>query len=351
MDDPIFIIGTERSGTNLLRLILNAHSGIAVPHPPHIVKFFHPLLPLYGDLKEDGNFRRLVEDVCRVVELHPYSWEMRPDRGKVFSSAKARDLINIYFEVYEQYRLHAGKRRWACKSTFMIEHVGDLLRYRPGAKFIYMVRDGRDVAVSAKTSIFNRYHAYYVADLWSREQRLGLAWLSQLPPERIMLMRYEDLLRDPAASTERLCDFLGERFEKRMLDYHFSEEATKSGSLSLSWKNTSRPVMRDNSGKFRRLLSEKEVLLFEAVAGEELKGLGYGLTLPEALLIRERQMLGRPKLSYRLEDTFLRIRAEARHLLSDRSTPDRLRKLGYLRYLRLMRGARRLVGDLAAGLF
>ena len=351
MDDPIFIIGTERSGTNLLRLILNAHSGIAVPHPPHIVKFFHPLLPLYGDLNEDGNFRRLAGDVCRLVELHPYSWEMRPDREKVLKNAKARDLISIYFEVYEQYRLHVGKRRWACKSTFMIEHVEDVLRYRPEAKFIYMARDGRDVAVSAKTSIFNRYHAYYVAQLWSREQRLGLSWLSQLPPERIMLLKYEDLLRDPAAATEHLCDFLGERFEKRMLDYHFSDEASKSGSLSLSWKNTSRPVMRDNSGKFRRLLSEKEVLLFEAVAGEELKGLGYDLTFSEPVLAKERVARGNPRLSYRVEDTFLRIKAEAKHILSDKSTSDRLRKLGYLRYLRLLRGARRLAGSLAGGLF
>ncbi|MDA8432380.1 MAG: sulfotransferase [Nitrospiraceae bacterium] len=343
MNDPIFIIGTERSGTNLLRLILNSHSGIAVPHPPHIMKFFQPLLPLYGDLSQERNFRRLIGDVCRVVELHPYSWEMRPDREAVFGNAEDRDLMAVYFEVYDQYRAYAGKRRWACKSTFMIEHVAEVLRRRPGAKFIYMVRDGRDVAVSAKSSIFNRCHAYYVAELWSREQRLGLSWLSRLPAERIMLLKYEELLRDPGCVTERICSFLGEPFEDRMLEYHRSGEASKSGGLSLSWKNTSMPVMRDNAGKYRRLLSEKEVLLFETVAGEELKELGYGLAFPGAPLEKGRMTPG-ARFSYRAGDALLRIRAEARHMLRDKSTADRLKKLGYLRYLRLMRGLQRFAG-------
>src|SRR5512145_1978418 len=125
---PVFIIGTERSGTNLLRLILNTHSNIAVPHPPHIMKCFKPILPLYGDLCNERNFRRLVGDVCRMVELHPYPWEMTPDQEKVMQGAKARDLINVYFEIYNQYLSFTGKKRWACKSTFMIEHVEEILR-------------------------------------------------------------------------------------------------------------------------------------------------------------------------------------------------------------------------------
>ena len=49
-DDPLFIIGTERSGSNLLRVILDAHSRISVPHPPHIMRYFSPLVARYGDL-------------------------------------------------------------------------------------------------------------------------------------------------------------------------------------------------------------------------------------------------------------------------------------------------------------
>ena len=62
-------MGTERSGSNLLRLILNAHSRIAVPHPPHVLRYFAPLEAGYGDLSRRGNRARLVDDVLPAEDL------------------------------------------------------------------------------------------------------------------------------------------------------------------------------------------------------------------------------------------------------------------------------------------
>lgn len=337
---PIFIIGTERSGTNLLRLILNAHSHIAVPHPPHIMKFFSPIEPLYGDLTEDGNFRGLITDVCRLVELHTYPWEIRPDPRRVFQRARHRDLISIFFEIYDQYLEYSCKARWCCKSTFMIEHVAAILRLAPDARFIFMVRDGRDVAVSAKDSIFNHFHVYYSAQRWSREQRLGLDWMAQLSPEQIMLLRYEELIADPHSVVRSICTFLGEPFEEQMLEYHRSGEARKSGSLSISWKNTSRPVMSGNAAKFRERLTEREILLFEAIACRELDALGYPLThpLPQLLELHAEKM--RPKRSYRLAELSMRLKAEALHLMRDRNSLLRMKKLFFVNYLGAVRRLR-----------
>lgn len=334
---PIFIIGTERSGSNLLRLILNAHSEIAVPHPPHVIKIFAPLASRYGDLGQDARFRTLVDDVCRMVELHPYPWGFRLDREKAFRQAKGRDLISIYFAVYDQYREHAGKRRWACKSTFMIEHVDEVLRYHPEAKFLYLVRDGRDVAVSARHSIFNRYHVYYTARRWKREQHLGLHWLSVLPKEQILLLTYEDLTDKPADTVRRICSFLGVPVESAMLEHHRSPEAKLSGSLSLSWKNTSRPVFSGNSGKFRACLSDEEIFLFESVAHEELQQLGYPLLHPLEQLQKQRETHAKPRPGYLLAELLLRLKTEAAHLLSDRSAAARIRKGAYLSYLKAVR--------------
>ena len=77
--DPIFIIGTERSGSNLLRLILNAHSEIAVPHPPHVMSYFGPLEKYYGDLSRESNFRRLAKDVIVHLRSHIHPWEVEVD--------------------------------------------------------------------------------------------------------------------------------------------------------------------------------------------------------------------------------------------------------------------------------
>lgn len=335
--NPIFIIGTERSGTNLLRLILNAHSHIAVPHPPHIMKLFSPIVRSYGDLGQDRNFRKLVNDVCRMVELHPYPWEVALDRDQIFLSARDRSLIGVYFALYDRYLASTGKERWACKSTFMIEHVADILRYYPDARFIHMVRDGRDVAVSAKSSIFNHYHVFYSAQRWKREQRLGLSWQSRLLPEQILQLKYEELIKDPVGIAGRLCAFLNEPFEETMVEYHRSSEAAKSGSLSISWENTSRPVISNNAEKFRTHLSEQEVLLFEAVAANELTELGYPVMHSPQQIETGHAELVKPRLIYRLADAGLFLKAEAKHLFGDRNSAQRLKKALYMRYLSLVR--------------
>ncbi len=334
MCSPIFIIGTERSGTNLLRLMLNAHSAIAVPHPPHIVKFFGPLEAHYGELRREANFRQLVNDVCRMVELHTYPWEFRPDRDQVLRLARDRNLLAVYFQLYDQYLAHSGKRRWACKSTFMIEHVAGILRYHPDARFIFMVRDPRDVAVSAKQSIFNHFHVFYTARRWQREQRIGLEWLAKLPPDRIMLLRYEELLADPEGLLRRLCLFLDEPFEEEMLEYHRSCEARKSGSLSISWQNTSRPVLQNNSEKFRIQLSQQEIRIIEAIAGSEMHTLGYNPVFPP-----EGQQTGltQERFSYRFSESLLKLRAEVNHLFRDRNSAARIRKNLYLCCIAAMR--------------
>jgi hypothetical protein len=272
-----------------------------------------------------------------MVELHPYPWEIRPDRERVFREARDRNLLCIYFAIYDQYLAFTGKKRWCCKSTFMIEQVGEVLRYYPAARFIFMVRDGRDVAVSAKSSIFNHFHVYYSARRWQREQRLGLDWLARLPAEQIMLLKYEELLADPPAVVRRLCAFLGEEFEEQMLEYHRSREAQKSGSLSISWENTAKPVLRDNAAKFRRQLTEQEILQIEAIACAELRELGYALTHPLEQLMQRGEEMNEERSSYRLAESTRKVRAEVNHLLRDKNSLARWRKTFYLKGISILR--------------
>jgi len=335
--DPIFIIGTERSGTNLLRLILNSHSNISVPHPPHIMKYFHPIEHLYGNLNIDKNFKKLIDDVCRLVDLHTYPWEIKPNRKQVFNNVTDKKLLNIYFEINNQYLKYAGKKRWVCKSTFMIDYVADILKHFPDARFIYMVRDGRDVAVSSKSSIFNDYHIYYTAKRWSNEQQLGLSWMKRLKPEQIMMLKYEDLLNDPVKEVHKICSFLNETYEEVMIKYHNSAEAKKSGSLSISWGNTSKPVMVGNKGKYLYNLSKKEIKIFEAIAFEELKALGYELKNPISSLEKVHDEYLKPRFNYWLAEKSMFMKTETIHMFKDKNSRLRLKKLWFVRYIRMKR--------------
>ena len=338
--DPIFIIGTERSGTNLLRLILDSHSKITIPHPPHIMKLFFGLEPLYGDLGRDRNFRRLIGDVTGMVHRHPYPWGIVLDREEIFRKAGERDLLHVYYQIYEQYRESRNKSRWGCKSTFMMRHVARIRQFWPSAKFIYMVRDCRDVVVSARESIFCHYNAYYTARLWKDEQQVGRYWLQKLSDREIFLLRYEDLLESPEASVKALCVFLEEPYEEGMLRYFERSEAKKCSRLSKSWKNTARPIMKDNVLKFLKRLRPGEIELVEALAGMELDLFGYELTRPLHLL----EGKGKFKPSYYLDELSLMLVAQAKHLLHDQNISARLRKFWFMKYVTCLRRLQSMFG-------
>ncbi|MFH1045362.1 MAG: sulfotransferase [Candidatus Omnitrophota bacterium] len=337
---PIFILGTERSGTNLLRLILNSHPNIAIPHPPHIMKNFFKLEPLYSDLSKDANFKRLIQDVVTMVQLHPYPWGIKIDKDKIFRDIQERNLINIYFAIYDQYLESAHKKRWGCKSTFMIYHVALTRHYYPTAKFIYMVRDGRDVAVSAKKSIFNRYNVYFTAGLWKKEQGIGIYWLNKLSKNDIFLIKYEDLLNKPEETVRSLCSFLNESYQENMLNFFNTEEAQKSSSLSAAWKNTASPIIKNNFEKFKNELREDEVNLFEAIAAPELDYFSYALTKPFYISEGVRAKGIKFKIVYWFEETFLMVAVQLKHLFTDKNTFLRFKKFLFLRYIRIIRAIR-----------
>lgn len=272
---PFFIIGTERSGSNLLRAILNTHPGIYIPHPPHIMKDLGPVEGLYGDLNDDRNFRRLIADAARLVELHFFPWEITPSRQEAFERAAARNLYCVKAAFYDQYRRFRGAARWGCKSTFMVRYADKALKHSPGAKFIHLVRDGRDVAVSAKGSVFNHFHPYYVARLWSAQQKLAAELTASLGGDAALTVRYEDLTAEPERTVKAVCDFLGENYSDRLLGYYATEETKRLAAASDSWRNCAKPVLRDNSGKYRQRLSAGAIRIFEAEAFDELVRFGY----------------------------------------------------------------------------
>ena len=282
---PVFIIGTERSGSNLLRLILNSHPDIYIPHPPHIMKDLGPLERFYGDLNDDRNFRRLVDDAAKLIELHFFPWEIKPDRALAFERAAARNLYCVKAAFYEQYRGFKGVKRWGCKSTFMVHYAGSARKYSPGAKFIHLVRDGRDVAVSARDSVFNSFHPYYVARLWSLQQRQASELASTLGKEEFMTLRYEDLILDPERAVKSVCRFLGEDYVPDMMSYFETAESKQLAGCLASWENCSRPVLAGNSGKYKTKLSSGDIKLFETVSFAELEYFGYALENPRGELM------------------------------------------------------------------
>ena len=160
------MIGTQRSGSNLLRLMLNQVEGLAAPHPPHILKRLTPLLPSYGDLNQ--SFSQLVDDACRLVELNPVNWEgVSLDRKDVASRCKNKSIVAIYFAIYDVLAETWGATSWCCKSLANVAYLPEIAEYADDAKFIYLYRDGRDVALSFQKAVVGEKHIYQICLLYT----------------------------------------------------------------------------------------------------------------------------------------------------------------------------------------
>jgi hypothetical protein len=312
--NPVFIVGTERSGSNLLRLMLDAHSQIAIPHPPHILAYFAKLETLYARASPHDAFPKLVDDVLRHVAGHIHPWPVLPDRQELLS-IPSRDVIGLFLNIYDQYLRATGKPCWGCKSTFVIHHVEALLARRPASRFIWLVRDPRDVAGSSKSSVFNPFHPYFTARLWSHQQQIGISLQSRLHEERWLRVHYEDLVAAPEATLARICRFLRIDYEPEMLRYFESEEAHALARSATDWRNTAHPVLRQNAGTYKRTLSRREIAAVEVAAGPLMERLGYRPDSSErphvaSSLIRY--------MEYAARNGLLRLRVEYRSLREDR---------------------------------
>lgn len=335
IDNPVFIIGTERSGTNLVRLILNTHSDIHVPHPPHIMKNFKKIIKSYGSLESDKRISRLLDDILNVVSLHPYPWQTSINRSDISGYLKSKSLLSSALALYDCSLEKSGKKRWANKSTFMIHHVAGILEERPNAQFIYMARDCRDVLQSAKRSIFNHFHPYFVGKLWKEEQNKGLYWNEKLGKDRIHLLKYEDLLTDPEKAVSGLCDFLKISFDPRMLDFFSTPEAKKSASISKSWENTATPIMKNNFNLYKERLTKDETGLIEAIAFREMDRLGYKLENRLSALEMAEAVGLKPKMSYYIKNLLLKLSVEAKHFFRDKNKLLRMRKHLFLKWIKI----------------
>lgn len=311
---PLFIVGTERSGSNLLRVILNAHSEIAIPHPPHIMAYFGPLERYYGDLSRDANLRRLLKDVLKHVRGHIHPWSVALNEEAILRAAEPRDLFGLFAAIYDRFCAAAGKSRWGCKSTFMIHCAARIQASYPGARLLWLIRDPRDVAVSSRDSVFNPFHPYYTARLWAGQQRLGLK-LEATSGLRVMRVLYERLIREPELAVRQICDFAGVSFEPGMLRFFETPAARESSGWARDWRNTAQPILSNNSGKFKQGLSESEIAVVESVAGPLMEE--FGNERASAVAPRVPSLIQR--VGFAISNEAQRLKVELRSIRRDRN--------------------------------
>lgn len=268
---PFFIVGSARSGTTLLRLMLNAHRDVAVPPESRFV------VELYR-----GTYEVAGDEFLRSLAGHPRfrAWDLsielvRDELGEGSSMGYA-DAIATVFRAYA--RLH-GKSRWGDKTPRYVEDIPLLARLFPEARFLHLIRDGRNVALSYADVPFGPKTVGKAAKLWSTRVCAGYTDGRRLPPGRYIEIRYEDLVEDALGEAKDICEFLELDFDPGMLEY-----TEKSGAV-LPRASTFNPHVTEPPQQNVRSWSDSmpgfHIEVFEAVAGDVLSELGYERRFPE----------------------------------------------------------------------
>ena len=282
----IQLIGTQRSGSNLLRLMLNQLDEVSAPHPPHILSIFLPLLSNYGNLNDSKNLNYLILDVIESIKLNPIKWKnFSISVDMIKSKLKNRSIFQIFSSIYELYAEQLDSKFWMCKSLKNMNYFNQIEKEKLNPIYIYIYRDGRDVDLSFKKTIIGPKHSYFTAKKWLNDQIICKKIKTNVPRSRFISVKYEDLILDPKKILSGICEKIKIKYNDKVLDYYKSEESKVSALAGQMWHNLSKPILKNNRSKFIKSLKKDELKIFESIAIKPLKNLGYNLLNNENDLI------------------------------------------------------------------
>jgi Sulfotransferase family len=271
---PLFVVGCGRSGTTMLRLMLDAHPDLAIPGESHFIT------ALWADRRRYNgpnglDVERLVRDVVRSPRFQLWKTPEAIVRRRV------RQLERPTFEsvmeaTFASYAEHRGKTRWGDKTPIYVRSIPLLHRLFPNGRFLHVIRDGRDVALSYLTLPWGPDTIWRSAYKWRRDVSAGRRDGGRLRDGRYAEIRYESLVRDPRTTLEAICAFADLPFDHRMLEYH-RDGAQRLEAREVRAKYHASAATPPKSGlrDWRNQMKDRDVVAFESVAGTLLSELGY----------------------------------------------------------------------------
>lgn len=291
----------------MLQFILDDLPDLCIPtgESHFIIPLFKNQLAFDGLDTRDG-MRRLLETIHNFNpiflhgDLHGVQYDI--DRlTEEFLTEGRSSVADVIAGIFEKNATGLGKHRWGDKTPYYALHLDKLVMWWPDAKFIHLVRDGRDVALSlfGRQHDFSAYNIYYAAQYWKGYVDICREQGRCLPAGQYLEIHYEDVLNDKESAIHTVCDFIDEPYPAKA---QANNPARSGTALKL------RTVKTDNQGKWRRALSKWQIRVFESEAGDTLQQCGYPmqtsarrLPLPvralyrlhNALSIRLYRLLGR----------------------------------------------------------
>lgn len=292
-NEYVFIVGLPRTGSTLLRTLLNRSERVSIAAETHFLHQFARLgkkkqLLRFGDLHEERGLDLFLDELFnarRAAGKDFWAWLNRNITRERFrervslTDLSDRAIFELFIQLYAERKkggVHSGMILGE-KTAANIYYVPELLRWYPGARVIHTFRDPRGIFVSAlklvkdgkwgvKTRLpaalpqkaanplLEAIMAVYILRLWLDAARLHARY-ARAYPEQYLLLRFEDLLQDPEQHIRQVCDFIHTSFEQAMVEEvssvgsSFTEQRIVGGvgfekSTADHWKERIHPLTR-----------------------------------------------------------------------------------------------------------
>jgi hypothetical protein len=279
-----FVVGVGRSGTTLLRLMLDAHPALAIPPESHFIP----------DLATAGAGGPLTPEAAVEVISSVRQWGdfgfTREELLSALHEAAPLDTARAVRAFFGAYAARHGKERWGDKTPIYVESMPAIAAAVPEARFIHLIRDGRAVALSRSTwSEGEAPDPVKAARRWKRRINRARGDARGLP--HYIEARYEDLVLDTEATLRRVCEFVELEYDGAMLSYHerAEERLSELGDLPAGGGKgeragedrlaihelTKEPPKRERVARWKAEMSPQDQASYEAEAGDLLAELGY----------------------------------------------------------------------------
>jgi hypothetical protein len=277
-----YIIGVSRSGTTLLRLLLDKNPLLAITPETRW------LIPSIKILQEDPNNLSLFRQ-CLIS--HDTWTDMHIDNDRLDNILSLHDKhnpIDTLRKIYYDYAKLHEKERVGDKTPLHILSLHTIASAFPEARFIHIIRDGRDVALSMRK-------VWWVQNKDIRELAIFWTWRihearqqAQFLPH-YMEVKYEDLLQNTESILKKIAAFIGVPYNVIQLNAHLTAanrlleltdlthlgKKISSSTRQSVHKMTSFPPDVSRMGGWRKELTKEEIISFERIAGDLLYDLGY----------------------------------------------------------------------------
>jgi Sulfotransferase family len=292
---PVFVGGCPRSGTTLLRTMLNSHPDLAIPHETRILIDGYRRRAEWGDLADEENrrrlarwvvdrkvsrYRQLVEDADELVECMVAA---PPTVGSVLSAG------------FRRYADRHGTPRWGEKRPSLVLNLDAVFAMFPDGLYVNIVRDPRAVVASIRK--VGRQHGWGAhgipgaTDTWERSARAAERWRQQRS-DQCLEVQYEHLVADPAAVLGRIAVFLD--LDAAGLDAMLRHQETADIHSRTLHSLVSQPVTTERVRAWEQALRPREIAFVESVLGDRMRRYGYEpvaktVSVPPNLRRRHRQ--------------------------------------------------------------